>query len=236
MPVPRRFVAFDLETTSPDPEQARVVTAFIGLFDVVADDFVEKHHWLLDPGVAIPEEAAAIHGYTTEDVQLAGMDPRIGVFAITQRLDIYQRENLAITAYNGRYDFTVLDRELRRHYPGITPFAPKALLDPYLLDKMVDPYRKGSRKLTAVAEHYRVPVEENAHDAEADSLMTARVAVRVLQHPALRQLTPMQVHARCVPEAVKQARSFAAYLTKQGRHSEARLVRAEWPIPPLPVA
>ena len=55
----RPFVGFDLETTSTDPFEARIVTA------CVAPEKGAAQRWLVDPGIEIPPGAAAIHGIST---------------------------------------------------------------------------------------------------------------------------------------------------------------------------
>lgn len=230
--LPAQIVAFDTETTGVDTENDRIITAFVGLFDVHSNSFVEEYHWLLDPGVEIPEGATDVHGYTTEDVQQAGMDPAIGAFEVTRTLDKFDRRGLPIAAYNARFDFTLLDREMQRHYPLIRPFIPHLVLDPYVMDKDAEPYRKGSRKLVDTARHYRVPIETNAHDAAADCLMTARLAVALLRTRHWSGRTLPDIHRRQIQSAAQQARGFAGYLRKQGRGDEASKIQTEWPLVP----
>lgn len=233
MTLPAHFGVFDTETTGVDVERDRICTAFIGLFDVASDRFIEEHSWLIDPGVEIPAEATAVHGYSTEDLQFAGTDARSAVFEISQRLDIYDRRGLPLVAFNAPFDFTILDREYRRHYPGGRPFVPHTVIDPFVLDKARVPYRKGKRTLTATCPVYGVPVEENAHDAGADCLMAARLAVKLLQTPEFRDLTTQQIHVKTIPTYAKQARSLAAYFAKTDP-AKARTVDPHWPVKPVP--
>src|SRR5919202_3194680 len=65
---------FDLETTGVDTSTARIVTAHVGLIDEVGR-VVERKDWLLDPGVEIPEGAAAVHGITTVRARRFGRRP-----------------------------------------------------------------------------------------------------------------------------------------------------------------
>lgn len=236
MVLPAQIVAFDTETTGVDTDRDRIITAFVGLFDLQSDRFVEEYHWLLDPGIAIPEGATDVHGYTTEDVQQAGMDPAIGVFEVARTLDKFDRRGLPIAAYNARFDFTLLDRELQRHYPKIRTFVPHLVLDPYVMDKDADPYRKGKRKLVDVARHYRVPIESNAHDAAADCLMTARLAVALLRSRFWSGRTLPEIHRRQIQSAAQQARGFAAYLRKNGRGADAASIQTEWPLVTTPAS
>jgi DNA polymerase-3 subunit epsilon len=70
------------------------------------------------------------------------------------------------------YDFTVLAAEIARYgVPQLTRFP---VLDPYIMNKQVDRYRKGKRTLTALCEEYGV-VLDNAHTSAADALATLRV-------------------------------------------------------------
>lgn len=121
MTFPEQIAVYDLETTSPDPQQARIVSCFIGVMDTATGELTEKWTWLVDPGVEIPAEAAAIHGITTARAQRDGMPAKDAAFEISQRLDILSKRSLAIVAMNAVYDFTVLDRELLRHWPGMRP-------------------------------------------------------------------------------------------------------------------
>ena len=62
---------FDLETTGVDVETARIVTASLLLLN--PDGSVRRAgEWLADPGVEIPEAAAAVHGVTTEYARAHG--------------------------------------------------------------------------------------------------------------------------------------------------------------------
>ena len=69
-----KIVVIDTGTTSAQPDEARVVTAFLGLWDSEEDRFVQYLDFLVNPGVDIPEEASAIHGISTEQAS-RGMDP-----------------------------------------------------------------------------------------------------------------------------------------------------------------
>jgi DNA polymerase-3 subunit epsilon len=209
--MPKRIGVFDTETTGVDVETARIVTAFIGLMDTATGEIVERWSWLLDPGVEIPEGAAAVHGITTERARAEGSDASRGVFDIMQRLDILERAYIPMVVMNAAYDYTVLDRELRRHWPGFRITAPKMVIDPMVLDRAFDKYRPGSRKLVDLAKFYRVPVETNAHDAEADCRMAGRVAIKLMGHSRLQPLTLEQIHLKQIPTKRTQALELAAY-------------------------
>ncbi|MGO2574356.1 MAG: exonuclease domain-containing protein, partial [Corynebacterium casei] len=58
-----KMLSFDLETTSVNTREARIVTSAV--IRIAGRDVVKKET-LADPGVEIPEAAAKIHGITTE--------------------------------------------------------------------------------------------------------------------------------------------------------------------------
>lgn len=62
----RPLVFFDLETTGLDIGKARIVE--ISLIKVQPDGTETERTQLLDPGMHIPEECTAIHGFTDADV------------------------------------------------------------------------------------------------------------------------------------------------------------------------
>jgi DNA polymerase-3 subunit epsilon len=104
-------------------------------------------------------------------------------------------------------------------------FAPTGIIiDPFVIDRAVDPYRKGKRTLSAMCEHYGVRLG-NAHEAEADALAAARLAWILRSLPALQGVDVMEWQAN--QHAERQA-SFAEYLTRQGKSADD--VCGDWPI------
>jgi len=228
----RRLAAFDLETTGIDSESDRIVTAAVSL---VGDDRPPSFHaWLLDPGIPIPPGASAVHGITTERARADGRDPLEAIEEIVTLLAEQLTQGIPVVAFNARFDLTCLDREARRN--GITPLldrvgGPDGLLvvDPYVLDKQVDRFRKGKRTLGAVCAHYNVPLEE-AHASHADALAAARVAWRLGQAFEELRIELDALHRQQIAWAAEQAASFEDYLRRNGR--DERIEQA-WPIVPL---
>ncbi len=157
----RPICAFDLETTDRDPRNARIVTACVATFD---GDRIDTRSWLLDPGIAIPEETTAIHGITTAHARAEGLDYLEGYKQIRQAVsDAWARGHIVV-AFNASYDLTVLDAEGRRL--GLTGLDIGTVVDPYVIDREMDRSRPGRRTLQAVCEAYGVPLP-NPHEAEA---------------------------------------------------------------------
>jgi len=67
----RDLAVFDLETTGVDVRTARIVTAYLGVLDA-SGEVVSSRSWMADPGIEIPEGAAAGHGITTERARADG--------------------------------------------------------------------------------------------------------------------------------------------------------------------
>jgi DNA polymerase-3 subunit epsilon len=227
----RRLAAFDIETTGVDCESDRIVTASISF--VGGDLPVESRDWLVDPGVEIPTGATGVHGITTEHARANGRVTGEVVEEITALLASHLQQGAPVIVFNARFDLTCLDREARRH--GVLPLVDRVgadgmlVVDPFVLDKQLDRYRRGKRTLTAVCEHYRVPLED-AHVANADALAAARVAWRLArQFAELQEADLRALHDHQVAWAAEQAASLQDYF--RGRGSE-ELVERAWPIIP----
>ena len=221
--------SFDLETTGRDPQQARIVTASIILVDG-SGSIMSHHEWLVDPGVEIPAEAAAIHGVSTETARRDGISAAEAVRQISAVLADTFAAGIPVLAFNAAYDFTVLAREAERH--GLTAPVPHPVIDPYIMDKQADRFRRGKRTLTAMAEHYGVAFE-NAHTSAADVLATLSVGAAVANaFPVMAQEAAV-LHSLQVQWAAEQAASFQAYLRR--RDPEA-VIDGTWPLKPAPFA
>ncbi|MFJ8676407.1 exonuclease domain-containing protein [Streptomyces sp. NPDC093589] len=227
------LVSFDLETTGTDVEQDRIVTA--ALIRLEGDGrAAAQQSWLVDPGVPIPEEAAAIHGFSTSYVREHGRAPVTAIEEITEALAEALRADIPLVVMNARYDLSLLDRECRRH--GLATLserlghAPAPVIDPLVLDKHVDRYRKGKRALQALCGHYGVRLD-TAHEAGADAAAAAGVARRIGQeYPAVAIPSPRALHALQEEAAAEQAAAFQAYLRRSGT-PQATVERA-WPLIP----
>ncbi|HVW17333.1 MAG TPA: exonuclease domain-containing protein [Solirubrobacteraceae bacterium] len=231
----RRLAAFDVETTGVDPERDRIVTAAVSL--VGGGRPSEHHAWLLDPGVEIPAEATAVHGVTTERARAEGRPAAAAIEEIVTVLAEQARWGVPVVAFNARFDLTTLDREALRH--GVRPLVDRVgaaagdllVVDPYVIDKHVDRFRKGKRTLAAVCEHYRVPLDE-AHAAGEDAIAAARIAWRMGRvYPELGAMELPELHERQVAWAAEQAASLEQWLRSEGRPQRCE---PAWPIVPRP--
>lgn len=170
------ILGFDTETTGTDPTQDRLVTASVVLVDGTT---VTKHYWLADPGVEIPLPAQNVHGISTEKARREGQPPRKVLEEIADLLANHMLSGYPVVAYNAAFDLTLMESELARHNLRTlrerlnAPVGP--VVDPYMLDRALDRFRKGKRRLENLAEHYGVSDDDSFHNAEADVLATLRV-------------------------------------------------------------
>lgn len=225
-----RLGVFDLETTGLDVTQSRIVTAFIGVLD--ADGTViESSAWVADPGIPIPAPAANVHGYTTERAQAEGRPAGEVVGEVVERLRALFAEGVPVVAYNASYDFSLLHHDAIRN--GVEPLLdPAPIVDPLIIDKKVDTYRKGSRTLINACDLYGVDLGAAAHDSMADAVAAGLVfqAMRTKFASAPEMaLSPLDLHTAQIEWARLQAESFAKWLAQKGETSR-RVGDGVWPV------
>lgn len=208
----RAYVGFDTETTGLNPATARIIEAALVV------DNPDAYPWemlteRLDPGqdVTIPEEATAVHGIRADD--LDGARPARDVLSdLVAYLAALAALEVPLAVYNAPYDLVLLAAELDRH--GLDPIPRLTILDPLVLDRHLDPYRKGSRKLGAVAVHYGHHLD-GAHAATADTIATLKIARSIIDRhdlPSDRDaLHRLQAEAHAA-----WAEGYAAHLDRTG--------------------
>ena len=123
-------------------------------------------------------------------------------------------QGIPLVAYNAPYDLTLLNREALRY--GIAPLvSPTPVIDPLVIDKAVDRYRKGKRTLEAASAFYRV-VLDDAHDAGADAIAAGHVAQAIARvHVATLPPTAAELHDLQVTWSQEQAASFQSYMRRE---------------------
>lgn len=217
-PVPEwatELTVFDLETTGVNTREARIVTACLARVDASGSVLAETA-WLADPGVEIPIQAQRVHGVSTEVARRDGRPAAEVVAEVNDAVLASLRQGIPVVAYNASYDFGVLRAECRRH--GVPPIGdPSPVVDPLVIDKEVDRYRKGKRTLSAACEFYGVPLDD-AHNASADAIAAGLVAIALARrYPDQLSMTAMELHLKQQDWARRQEDSFADYMRRSGR-------------------
>lgn len=164
------MLGLDLETTGKDPETARIVSyALVWMYGDKCDQDI---HRLVNPGIRIPPEATAVHGITDDQVKNA-----IGTAAALEEISVQIQRSMSLgmplVIFNAPYDLTVISSERKRL--GLHDSGVGCVVDPYLMDRGIDRYRKGSRRLKAVCAHYGIKMAIE-HNALGDALCAARLA------------------------------------------------------------
>jgi DNA polymerase-3 subunit epsilon len=219
------WLLFDLETTGVDTEEARIVTACTAHVTETAKPVINE--WLVNPGIDIPQQATDVHGITTAHAKKHGQRPDEAIHDIAEAIVNATRQGIPIVAMNATYDLTVLDRELRRNGLDRLPII-RPVLDPMVIDREKDKYRKGKRTLIALCEHYTVRID-GAHNSTADAIAAGRVLwAQYRKYPELAALADDELHDLQVTWHAARQTDFAAYLAKQGKPADD--VSGEWPI------
>lgn len=219
------LAVFDTETTGLSTTQDRIVTAFIGLLDAEGQ-VIETHSWLADPGVVIPPQATAVHGVSTERAQREGRPAAEVVGEVTQMLHRLVGEGIPLVVYNASYDLSMSYREAVRY--GFDPVSqPRPVIDPLVIDRALDPYRKGKRTLDMVATHYGV-VNPAAHDAQGDAVTAGLVTKALVARFAEQMADAQALHDQQVDWAYQWAQSFKRYLESKGRPATG--LSGAWPL------
>lgn len=235
------MLALDFEATGVNPHEDRMVTA--ALVHVEPEKRPRIDSYVVDPGVDIPEGATEVHGYT-RDRAIAEATHTVAqaLFEIVGRVALWLEHGKPLVVMNAPYDITLLEAECARHgIEGLvirrghaSKIAP--IVDPLVLDKAVDKYRKGGRRLEQLCEVYGVR-HTGAHDASGDALACCRLWPRIIaRHPeAFRGFTLGALHQAQIAWRREQQISLAAYFNRIGEHEKAATVSTEWPIQSRPV-
>ncbi|MGW1725207.1 exonuclease domain-containing protein [Streptomyces sp. NPDC002306] len=227
------LAGFDTETTGVDVESDRIVSAALVVQDAPGAR-PRVRRWLVNPGVRVPAGATAVHGLTEDHLQRNGRWPAPVMYEIAEDLAEQAAAGRPLVVMNAPFDLTLLDRELRRHRASSLDrwfdSAPLRVLDPRVLDKHLDRYRKGRRTLTDLCAHYGVALD-GAHDAAEDALASLEV-VRALGRrfaTRLERLSPADLHALQTGWHAAQARGLQAWFARSGTEEQ---VDQSWPLRP----
>lgn len=226
------LVGFDLETTGTDPLTSRIVTAAVT--EVKDGEAVRRREWLVDPGVPIPAGATAVHGITTEHAVAYGRPAAEAADEIAGALAGYWAKGVPVVVYNAPFDLSLLAAELRRH--GLPPLTERVngevgpVVDPLIIDRSLDRYRKGKRTLEAACAVYGITLD-GAHDAGADALAAARVACALAERfPRECGGELWELHRAQTGWYAAWAADYAAWLRRRGRDENDFDLDGAWPL------
>ena len=234
------LLGFDTETTGVDPSGDRLVTAALvwrAAPQADGDRPQSVTTWLADPGVEIPEAASAVHGVTTERARTEGRPVTEVLAEVSEHLVAAMTAGTPVVAFNASYDLTLMEAELARH--GLPTMRSRLgrelgpIADPLVLDRAVDRYRRGKRRLGDLCEVYGVRVDEALHTAEVDVAATLDVLEALAGvHPQIPELDPSELVAFQARAHRTWAESFNKWLARQ--NPSRTPAQTAWPLPDSP--
>jgi DNA polymerase-3 subunit epsilon len=173
------LAVIDFETTGLEPASDRVVEIGIACFS--AGQLTKLKHWLVNPGMPIPEQARNVHGIGDAEVADA---PRFEQLAV--ELVEVLKDHLPV-AYNAAFDRAFLHAELERaglNIRGDSELAPACAAEVEWIDPLVwtrELYRDdSSRKLADIAARLGIALER-AHRAASDAETTGKVLLAIAE-------------------------------------------------------
>lgn len=173
------MLGFDLETTGTDPCSDLPVQVALVRFE--PGGVSHREVFIVDPGREVPAGAQAIHGISTERARREGRPLGEAAKAVHTSLREAQGELVPVVVMNASFDITIAAGLFELF--GLDPFSWTAVVDPIVIDRKVDRYRKGKRRLDALCATYGVALD-NAHDAGSDADATLELARAIAaRHP-----------------------------------------------------
>lgn len=224
------LVGFDTETTGVDVGTDRIVTAAVVHRDASG---TRVRTWLVDPGVPIPAPATAVHGITTEQARAAGRPPRVALDEVASALVAAWRAGVPVVAFNAGYDLSILDAELRRH--GLATVTQRLgrpagpVVDPLVLDRALEPFRPGKRRLGDLCAYYGVATPDALHAAHVDVVATLDLLAAIVGHyPELADVDLAALQSYQVRQHQAWAQSFNAWRAGKGLPGPG--AELDWPV------
>jgi DNA polymerase-3 subunit epsilon len=220
--------SWDTETTGTRTSVDRIVTAAL----IRSDGTTVR--WISDAdGMEVPAEASAIHGYTTQIIREKGRPAKQVVDEITTLLAEELSAGAALVVMNAPFDLSLLDAECARY--GLPTLGGRAgmvgpVVDPLVIDRAADKYRKGRRTLEALAAHYGVELV-GAHQADADARAALEVALRLAEKFPDIQVPAGRLHGWQMQWHREWAAGFEAHLRRSGKPDA--VVDGSWPLRPV---
>lgn len=141
-------------------------------------------------------------------------------------------KDVPLVAFNGSFDLAILENELTRlGLPTLTSrlghdVAP--VIDPLVVDRGVDRFRKGKRTLTDMLAHYGIEQDGRLHTADVDVSATLDVLRAIVAaHPQVGASSLEDLHREQIGWHRSWAENFNEFLKKKGKTPD---VSTTWPL------
>jgi DNA polymerase-3 subunit epsilon len=223
------LASWDTETTGTNTAEDRIVSAAL----IRPNGDVQR--WLSDvDGIEIPEGARAVHGISTEHARTHGRPAKEVVEQITDALaGELSAGQAALVVMNAPFDLSLLDTECARH--GVPTVADRIgsvapIVDPLVLDRAADKFRKGRRNLESLAVEYGVALKA-AHQADADAQASLDVALRIAERHEQLQVPARVLHGWQITMHERWAANYQSFLRRSGKPDA--VIDGSWPLRPV---
>lgn len=206
------LLGFDLETDGTDPLLAWPCQYAMVLRRDHRRMSINTN--VVNPGRDMPQGAIDIHGITNERARAEGMALADAVELIVERLHWAATEHIPLVGMNLSYDLTIVHQ-----LSGMPVEEMPRVLDVFVLDKHIAPFRKGKRTLSALCEHYGLNRNQReAHDAKNDAVSSIQVLLEMVRSTTwLGARTASELHDSQIKWADEQRQNLSDYFVKQGK-------------------
>lgn len=222
------LASYDCETNGLNTAADRIVTA------ALVRPNGQVREWLSDlDGADIPKDASDVHGVSAEYAHAHGRPAKQVVEEIADAIaGELSAGNASLVVMNAPFDLPLLDAECGRY--GVATVADRIgsvepVIDPLVLDRRMNRYRRGRRNLETLAKHYGVTLTE-AHTAKADAEAALGVAVAMGAQYEQLQIPAQQMHTLQVQWHAAWAAQFQGFLRRKGERSA--VIDGSWPLIP----
>lgn len=226
------LLGFDTETTGTNVASDRIVTVALVHSVGPGRENETVATWLIDPEMDIPEPAQRVHGISTEHARAHGMKATEALEEVVAMIAEALGKDVPLVAFNGGFDLAILENELTRL--GLPTLAQRLghdiapVVDPLVVDRGVDRYRKGKRTLTDMLALFGIEQDGQLHTADVDVSATLDVLRAIVaKHPQLAASSLADLHREQISWHRTWAENFNKFLEKKGKTPD---VNTNWPL------
>ncbi|GAA1317099.1 MAG: exonuclease domain-containing protein [Brachybacterium tyrofermentans] len=226
------LLGFDTETTGTNVASDRIVTVALVHSVGPGRENETVATWLIDPEMDIPEPAQRVHGISTEHARAHGMKAAAALEEVVTMIAEALGKDVPLVAFNGGFDLAILENELTRL--GLPTLAQRLghdiapVIDPLVVDRGVDRYRKGKRTLTDMLALFGIEQDGRLHTADVDVSATLDVLRAIVaKHPQLAASSLADLHREQIGWHRTWAENFNKFLEKKGKTPD---VNTNWPL------
>lgn len=225
------WLGFDTETTGVWVKRDRIATASL-IWRESGEDRV--CNWIINPGVPMPPSATTVNGLTDEYLQEHGAKPAVALEEIASELAGAMSAGVPAVGFNVSFDFQILEAELARN--GLQTVQSRLggrlspIIDPLVLDRALDRYRPGKRRLAAVCAAYGLSERRDFHQAEADVRATLDLLEAIIsRYENLYGMTLDELMQYQRDSHRSWAESFNQFM--KSKRPDFKPTGTEWPFP-----